>query len=1064
MRPWISRLTGNQLSAFLLAVSVLLAQPAIGSAATPLKVGVFQNKPIVYYDSEGEKGLFVEVLDQIAAQEQWTVEYVRCELHDCLQQLASGQLDLMTSLGINPERLQQFAFSKEPVWTFWGTIYAKDLDIHGILDLAGKRIGVRKENNITTALKKLLTEFEISVHYVEFDNYESIFEALREGEIDAAAVNNTYVLHERLGDVVQRTPIVFNPFSAYFATSKHGPHVDKLAVIDRFVKRFKQEPLSVIHTFEKNWFGGNQGFWTTKRIVLLSIALVVLSIIGTMFWRNRTLLTLNRQLAASLSELQRTEQALRASEERLLEAQEIARLGRWELELATRHIFGDEGTFRLFEIDRSSNYLSYETFLGVVHPEDRSLIEQASRILVETGKRHEFEHRLLMPDGRIKWIAATGRAEYDSSGSPLRIIGTVQEISERKQAEEALSESEKIHQHLVEIASDAIYLAAEDGTILHANPAAAQMLGRTVAEITSLNIGKIDPQCPPELFRKFWKDIQEDTPQLLDTFHIRKDGSRFPVEVNATKFHSNQRIYFLGVARDITERKRAEETLARKDALLQAMLRNLPFDFWARDTEQRIIMQSDESIHLWGDLTEDPSADSRFDSHTLQHWQANNQRVLAGEQIVGDCTLVTKSGERRDFHNIVVPIREGETILGILGINIDLTDRKRAEEEKRTLQAQLIQSQKMEAIGTLAGGIAHDFNNILGAVIGYAEMARAESPNGSRAAKMIDRVLEAGHRAAALVSQILAFSRQVQNENIPLAPGPIVKEVAALLRPTLPSTITISLHIETHQTIFTDPTQFHQIVMNLCTNAFHAMEQTGGTLDLRLEDCELTPSEAQLHPEVRPGRFIRLSVKDTGPGIPSTVRTKIFDPYFTTKGVGKGTGMGLAIVHGIVTNAGGFITCDSTPGQGTLFQVYFPIYDQQAVPQPRTETPLPTGTEHILLVDDEPMLAELGQTFLERLGYTVTACTSSLEALSVFQKQPDLFHAVITDQTMPGLTGTDLAKQLLTLRPDIPIILCTGFSNLVDEDQAREYGIKGFAMKPLTGREIATLLRTVLTT
>jgi CheY-like chemotaxis protein len=252
--------------------------------------------------------------------------------------------------------------------------------------------------------------------------------------------------------------------------------------------------------------------------------------------------------------------------------------------------------------------------------------------------------------------------------------------------------------------------------------------------------------------------------------------------------------------------------------------------------------------------------------------------------------------------------------------------------------------------------------------------------------------------------------------------------------------------------------------MNLCTNAFHAMEMTGGTLDIRLEDRELSANDVLHQPNVQPGPFVRLSIGDTGPGIPSAIHSKIFDPYFTTKEVGRGTGMGLAIVHGIVTNAGGFITCDSAPGQGTIFKVYFPVHDQQVFSQPQNGTSLPTGTEHILLVDDEPMLAELGQTLLEWLGYTVTACTNSIEALSVFQKQPEVFHAVITDQTMPGLTGTDFARQLLKIRPDLPIILCTGFSNLVDEEQAKALGIKGFAMKPLTGREIATLLRTVLAT
>jgi len=393
----------------------------------------------------------------------------------------------------------------------------------------------------------------------------------------------------------------------------------------------------------------------------------------------------------------------------------------------------------------------------------------------------------------------------------------------------------------------------------------------------------------------------------------------------------------------------------------------------------------------------------------------------------------------------------------------DITDLKQAEEERKILQAQLIQAQKMEAIGTLAGGIAHDFNNILGAVIGYAEMAQDASPSGSTAAKDLGKVLEAGHRAASLVKQILAFSRQVASERIPLVPSHMVKEAIKLLRPTLPSTISIKQQLESStKSIFADPTQIHQIVMNLCTNAFHAMEQTGGTLEISLSDRELTQKDLQHQPQVHPGKFVVLSISDSGPGIPLNIREKIFDPYFTTKEVGKGTGMGLAIVHGIVTTSGGFITCESEMGKGTVFHIFFPAIEQNVASVAQPVENVQTGKERILLIDDEDMLVDMGKAMLERLGYEVTVRTSSLEALSTFQNQPDQFDVVITDQTMPGMTGMDLAKRMLQIRPDIPIILCTGYSNLINDAQAKSYGIKGFAMKPMTKKDITTLLREVL--
>lgn len=399
----------------------------------------------------------------------------------------------------------------------------------------------------------------------------------------------------------------------------------------------------------------------------------------------------------------------------------------------------------------------------------------------------------------------------------------------------------------------------------------------------------------------------------------------------------------------------------------------------------------------------------------------------------------------------------------IMSICRDITERKQAEEEKKLLQQQLLQAQKMEAIGTLAGGIAHDFNNILGAILGYTEIARDTIPPESFAAKSLDKVLEASHRASTLVKQILAFSRQEKIERHSLEPAHFVKEALKLLRPSLPSTIEIRQQIDsTSKPILADPTQVHQILINLCTNAFHAMEMTGGILEITLKDCELSQHDLQEHPEVQPGSFAVLSISDTGSGIDPDVWGRIFDPYFTTKAVGKGTGMGLSIVHGIVTSYGGFITSEKNLGGGTVFRVFFPAIEQEVVAEVEPVEVVPLGTERILLVDDEEMLAELGKTILEGLGYEVTALTSSLDALALFQNHPDRFDAVITDQTMPGMIGKDLAGRILQIRPDLPIILCTGHSSLFSEGKVRSWGIKGFAMKPLSKKVIATLVRKVL--
>ncbi len=393
----------------------------------------------------------------------------------------------------------------------------------------------------------------------------------------------------------------------------------------------------------------------------------------------------------------------------------------------------------------------------------------------------------------------------------------------------------------------------------------------------------------------------------------------------------------------------------------------------------------------------------------------------------------------------------------------DITRRKEAEKERLNLEAQLQQAQRLEAIGTLAGGIAHDFNNILGAILGYAEMAKDDSPAESSIRNDLTEILKAGHRAKALVKQILAFSRQAVTERISLQPVGMVKEAVKLLRPSLPSTIEIKQEIdEAAGPILADPTQLHQVLVNLCTNAFHAMEESGGILTISLKNVTLNREDLAGDPLVLPGEYAQLSIKDTGAGIAPEVLRRVFDPYFTTKEVGKGTGMGLAIVHGIVKSYNGFVSCSSTPGKGTTVQVYLPLIDAGAVPAEEEQGPVATGNERILLIDDEKILAEMGKNMLEPLGYTVTVRNNSLEAFTTFLNQPELFDLVITDQTMPGMTGFELARRMLMIRPDLPIILCTGYSALVSEEKARASGISGFAMKPLAKRDIAGLIRKVL--
>jgi PAS domain S-box-containing protein len=385
--------------------------------------------------------------------------------------------------------------------------------------------------------------------------------------------------------------------------------------------------------------------------------------------------------------------------------------------------------------------------------------------------------------------------------------------------------------------------------------------------------------------------------------------------------------------------------------------------------------------------------------------------------------------------------------------------------QRKELENQLLQARKMEAIGTLAGGIAHDFNNILTSFIGYAEIAKNRIEANSPARKNIEQVIKAGNRAAELVKRILTFSRQADQAKQILQPAGVVKETLNLLRASLPSTVMIQADLAGDcGFIKADPTAIHQIIIDLCTNALHAMKDEKGILSVKLARVEVREDEPASAPEVPPGPFVELTVSDTGQGMDQTTVERIFEPYFTTKGVGKGSGMGMALVYGLVRQYGGFIKVASEPGQGTAVRIYLPVVSEEAVEKPaerRQALPL-RGEERILLVDDEKSIVDMFKAILEQLGYTVTPNYSSKKALEIFQASPDSFDLVITDQTMPGLTGLELASKILKIRPDIPVIICTGYSSTIPAKKSKEIGVEKIIKKPVRINDLAKDIREVL--
>jgi signal transduction histidine kinase/ActR/RegA family two-component response regulator len=436
-----------------------------------------------------------------------------------------------------------------------------------------------------------------------------------------------------------------------------------------------------------------------------------------------------------------------------------------------------------------------------------------------------------------------------------------------------------------------------------------------------------------------------------------------------------------------------------------------------------------------------------------ESWEQSVQAALdTGQPLRMDYRILRPDGDPRWLHAEAQVVRsEAGQAVKMFGTLQDITERKQREVDQ-------LQASRLESIGVLAGGIAHEFNNVLAAIMGFTELATLRVSPANPTYQHLQAVLTAGHRAKDLVQQILTFSRKSHPQRQPVALPMVAQETLRLVRASVPTTIAIESHIDPEAgEVLADPTHLHQILMNLCTNAAHAMRQTGGALEVRITRVEVVEAKERgaANQTLPPGSYVRLTVRDTGDGVPPEVLERIFEPFFTTKAVGEGTGMGLAIVHGIVTSYGGAVSVESPPGGGSTFTVDLPRLAPTYPRPPAPTVPQSRGHARILFVDDEAPLARLGQTALSLMGYEVVASVDSTEAFNLFSATPQRFDLVVTDQTMPAMTGVQLAQKLRRIRDDIPIVLCTGFSPMVDADRARALGINAFCMKPLDMRDLS---------
>ena len=580
----------------------------------------------------------------------------------------------------------------------------------------------------------------------------------------------------------------------------------------------------------------------------------------------------------------------------------------------------------------------------------------------------------------------------------------------------------------------------------------------------------IQKPCEPDVFMKAVEDVMAKVKQGDGGFAPEPMKEEETLKLYSERLVRKLEQKMLQAEQEIRKRKEVEETLKESEEKLRWITASAQdaiimtdhqgrVSFW-NEAAERIFQYSEEEI--MGKGLHAVLAPDAF-HETIRKGFSRFMETGQGPYLDKIAELAAKKKDGTEFPVELALSRA--TIHGkwhAIGIIRDITYRKRAEAEQKALEKKLEQSQRMEAIGTLAGGIAHDFNNLLTAILGYTELSLEGIEKGSAIENHLHEVYAAGKRARDLVNQILAVAREANEEVKPTRMDVLVKEVLQLIRAGIPSTIEIQKTIESASLVMGNETRIHQILMNLCTNAAHAMQDTGGLLHVGLKDVVIEKVFPVPKFELKPGNYVEITVSDTGPGIHPDIIGSIFEPYFTTKAPGEGTGMGLSVVHGIVESYGGKITVSSRPGKGAVFKVYLPVTRRMKADHDYGAEALPVGTERILLLDDEAAIARMGSHMLEHLGYSVTYKTSSVEALELFRSRPDDFDLVVTDMTMPNITGDKLAVELMDIRPDIPVILFTGYSNKMSDDVARALGIKALVYKPIVKSDLSRIVRKVL--
>ncbi len=999
-----------------------------------------------------------------------------------MERFRNGEIDVNNNLQKNPKRTEYALFTKPYIEIPNVIIVRKEnKSVFTLEKMHGMKIAVTNEFAIYDYIKNNYDYLQL----IPLDDDLNCLLETSTQNVDAAVVNLAVAsfIIEKMGIANLRVAGYAEYTNALcFASRKDWPILNR--ILDKGLNLITQAERDAIY---RKWisfgyipFYKNRNFW----IVSCSVAAAIITIIMMILVWNRGLKrqvqlrtekleTINVQLKNEVVERKKAEASLKESKENY-------------------RILFDNAPDLIIVINTEGNFLDlnkkFEQECGYSREEIIGKSVFTSGILTESSVNLSMPYFEKILAGKkqilleVEGVAKDGgKNSYELLAVPIQKEGkiyavqaTLRNITDRRQAE---AEKEKLQAQLsnameiahlgyweYDVANDLFTFNDHFYKIFRTTANQVNGYTMSLAEYARRFVHPDDKTVIEEENRKAIEATDPHFSRQLEHRMLYADGTVGYISVRffIIKDDDGRTVKTHGVNQDITERKRMEAALRRSEEKYRNILENIEDGYYEVDIAGNYTFFNKSMGRILG-----YPVDELMGKNNREYMDGENakkvfkafhdvyQTGIATKAL--DWKLIRKDGSVCFVETVVSLVTDiNNNKVGFRGIARDVSERKSIEE-------QLNQARKMESIGTLTGGIAHDFNNILGIIVGNTELALDDVPEWNPAYSNLEEIKKASLRATNIVRQLLSFSRKTDQKLQPIEIDLVIKDALKFLRPMIPTTINIHQNIQvSDEIILADSTQINQIMMNLCINASHAMEQTGGKITVNVEKVFLNNNSAKGYPDLKSGNHVKVTVSDTGPGIDPAIIDRIFDPYFTTKEVGKGSGMGLAMVQGIVKNHSGAILVDSRPGQGTIFTIFFPLAEGKTAVETETIPALPMGSETILFVDDELSIVKMVRKMLERLGYKVETAITPQDALERFRLNSDHFDLVITDMTMPQMTGVNLSEKIMGIRPDIPVIICTGHSVLIDEERAKQLGIAAYVMKPIIMTEMAKTLREVL--